>query len=175
VQEASRIELVSIPKGSFYMGSKPGDKDAFPEEKPQHKVTISKPFFLGKYHVTVGQFRRFVDATGYKTEAEKAGDSRTWRKSGIVQTDEHPVVCVSWNDADAFCRWLVKESGATVRLPCEAEWEYACQPGRRRSSTSATTRRTSATMPGTTRIQAIAHTLAASRSPMTLASMTCTG
>jgi len=127
VKKVAGIDLVSIPTGEFYMGSTADDKDAFPEEKPRHKVRITKPFYLGKYHVTLGQFRRFVEATGHKTEAEKASDSRTWWKPGFDQTDECPVVCVSWNDADAFCRWLAKESGANVCLPREAEWEYACR------------------------------------------------
>ena len=129
VKKVSGIELVAIPKGSFYMGSKADDKDAYGDEKPRHKVTISQPFYLGKFHVTVGQFKRFVDATGYKTEGEKAGDEHTWKNPGFEQTDEHPVVCVSWNDADAFCQWLAKETGANVRLPREAEWEYSCRAG----------------------------------------------
>jgi formylglycine-generating enzyme required for sulfatase activity/serine/threonine protein kinase len=127
VKKVAGIDLASIPAGEFYMGSPPDDKDALPEEKPRHKVRITKPFHLGKYHVTVGQFRRFIEATGHTTEAEKAGDIRTWGKPGFDQTDECPVVCVSWNDADAFCRWLAKESGVNVRLPREAEWEFACR------------------------------------------------
>jgi formylglycine-generating enzyme required for sulfatase activity len=127
VKEAGGIDLVAIPAGEFYMGSKPDDKDAKDREKPRHKVRISKPFYLGKYKVTVGQFQRFVKATDYQTEAEKAGDDETWKKPGFDQTDEHPVVCVSWNDAAAFCKWLAKETGAKVRLPREAEWEYCCR------------------------------------------------
>jgi hypothetical protein len=100
VRNASGIELVSIPDGWFYMGSEDGDED----EKRRHKVTISQPFYLGKTKVTVAQFQRFVDATGHKTEAEKEGDQWTWKKPGYLtrsfdQTGEHPVVCVSWNDA----------------------------------------------------------------------------
>jgi formylglycine-generating enzyme required for sulfatase activity len=129
VKKVAGIDLVSISAGEFYMGSKADDKDAFPVEKPRHKVTISQPFYLGKYKVTVGQFKRFVAVTGHKTDAEKAGDSRTWRNPGLDQTEEHPVVCVSWNDADAFCRWLAMETGDKVRLPREAEWEYGCRAG----------------------------------------------
>jgi formylglycine-generating enzyme required for sulfatase activity/serine/threonine protein kinase len=132
VKNVSGIELVSIPAGSFYMGSPNDDKGAWDNEKPQHKVTISNSFYLGKYKVTRGQFQRFVDATSHKTEAEKEGDKWTWKKPGLddngfTQTDEHPVVCVSWNDADAFCRWLADTTGANVRLPYEAEWEYSCR------------------------------------------------
>jgi formylglycine-generating enzyme required for sulfatase activity/serine/threonine protein kinase len=129
VKTVAGIDLVSVPAGEFYMGSGADDKDAWDDEKPRHKVTISKPFYLGKYKVTVGQFKRFVQATGYKTEAEKAGDSSTWKQPGFAQTDEHPVVYLSWNDAHAFCQWLAEETGAKVRLPSEAEWEYSCRAG----------------------------------------------
>jgi formylglycine-generating enzyme required for sulfatase activity len=132
VKKGAGIELVSIPAGEFLMGSGKDDKDAHDDEKPQHKVRITRPFYLGKTKVTVGQFRRFVEATGHTTEAEKAGDKWTWKKPGsrnsaFDQTNEHPVVYLSWNDADAFCQWLAKQTGATVRLPYEAEWEYSCR------------------------------------------------
>jgi formylglycine-generating enzyme required for sulfatase activity len=99
-------------------------------EGPRHEVEISKAFYLGRTPVTVGQFKRFVEAKGYRTEAEKAGDDDTWKNPGFEQKDDHPVVWVSWNDADAYCKWLKKEIGAKeVRLPREAEWEYSCRAG----------------------------------------------
>jgi formylglycine-generating enzyme required for sulfatase activity len=138
----ARIRLKLIPAGTFRMGSPAEDKDAEADEGPQHVVRIGA-FFLGVTEVTRGQFRRFVDETGYKTEAEKDGEGGwgwnqekrvfepdaiyTWLTPGFEQTDEHPVVNVSWNDAVAFCEWLSRVEGQTYRLPTEAEWEYACR------------------------------------------------
>jgi formylglycine-generating enzyme required for sulfatase activity len=129
VKKAFGIDLALIPAGEFDMGSTDDDKDAFEDEKPRHKVTMAQPFYLGKTEVTVGQFKRFVDATGYQTEAEKAGDKKTWKSPGFAQEDDHPVVYVSWNGAVAYCDWLGKEIGKKVRLPREAEWEYSCRAG----------------------------------------------
>ena len=105
------------------------DEDADDEHKPQHDVRISA-FYMGVTEVTRGQFRRFVDETKYKTEAEKDGKGGwgwkeegkafeqdpkyTWRNPGFEQTDEHPVVNVSWNDAVAFCEWLGRGRGPDV-------------------------------------------------------------
>jgi len=118
----------------------------FKDEHPQHRVRITMPFYLGTYHVTRGQFRQFVADAEYKTDAEKGKkpgawgwdpDKKefgfwwdySWRKAGFQQTDEHPVVNVSWNDAVAFCKWLSGKEGKTYQLPSEAEWEYACRAG----------------------------------------------
>jgi formylglycine-generating enzyme required for sulfatase activity len=95
--------------------------------------------------VTVGQFRKFVEAEGYRTEGERDGNGGygfnaagdkfeqkpeyTWRNAGFPQTDDHPVVNVSWNDAVAFGEWLSRKEGTRYRLPTEAEWEYACRAG----------------------------------------------
>jgi formylglycine-generating enzyme required for sulfatase activity len=96
--------------------------------------------------VTRGQFRHFVNDTGYKTDAEKGAkpgasgwnpdtkefgfnEQHCWRNVGFEQSDEHPVVSVSWNDAVAFCKWLSRKEGKSYRLPTEAEWEYACRAG----------------------------------------------
>jgi formylglycine-generating enzyme required for sulfatase activity len=127
-----RLVLVPIPaKGkSFLMGSPDGDPDRFDAEQPQHEVEFTHDWDMGKFEVTVGQFKAFVaDNPGYQTSAEKAGDKYTWRSPGFTQTPEHPVVYVSWNDAQDFCSWLSKRTRQKFRLPFEAEWEYCCRAG----------------------------------------------
>jgi formylglycine-generating enzyme required for sulfatase activity len=121
------MELVLVSRGKFLMGSVDDDLQSYPNEKPQHEVEITKDFYLGKYEVTRGQFRRFVKGTIYRTEAEKAKDAPTWQDTPFGQTDAHPVVNVTWNDAMAFCEWLSVKEGQKYRLPTEAEWEYSCR------------------------------------------------
>ena len=115
------------------------------EEQPQHRVRISRPFYMGAHEVTRGEFAQFVRATGYQTDAKRDGkggcgfDAATgefkqdpiydWQNTGFPQTDRDPVVNVSWNDAAAFCEWLTRREKAVYRLPTEAEWEYACRAG----------------------------------------------
>ena len=131
------IKLAFIPPGEFMMGSDttepvPND-DEFVDKaagrREKHRVRITRLFYLSVTEVTRGQFREFVDDAGYKTDAEKEGSEFTWRDPHFEQTDEHPVVYVSWNDAVAFCDWLSRREGKTYRLPTEAEWEYACRAG----------------------------------------------
>jgi formylglycine-generating enzyme required for sulfatase activity len=111
------------------MGSPDSDPDAQTGELPQHRVRITEAFYLGAHEVTVGQFKRFARETGYETEEEKGKRRSTWRLAIAGQTDNHPVVAVTWNDAKAFCKWLSRKEGRTYRLPTEAEWEYACRAG----------------------------------------------
>ena len=137
------MKLVPVPAGKFMMGS---PKDApRRENEVQHEVTISKPFYMGAFEVTRGQFAQFVSDSGYKTDAEKQGwaeawdanasnkwektSGTSWKNPGFVQTDDHPVVCVSYSDALAFCDWLSRKTSKTVKLPTEAQWEYACRAG----------------------------------------------
>ena len=128
------MEFVWIEAGTFMMGSDNGDWD----EAPVHEVEISRGFWLGKYEVTVGQFRRFVEATEYdagdwcltyENDDWEERSGRNWRNPGYSQSDDHPVVCVSWEDVSAYASWLSSETGVLHRLPSEAEWEYACRAG----------------------------------------------
>ena len=166
-------KLVLIPPGEFLMGSTPAeierglaqatefkigaDRRYVPTEGPQHRVVITKPFRLSATEITVGQFRRFLESSGYQTDSERLGGGNTHRRvkpakgtgpvtgtdtadylydpkisyaaPGYPVTDQSPATQVTWNDAVAYCDWLSRESGAKYRLPTEAEWEYACRAG----------------------------------------------
>jgi len=138
----AKMQFVLVPAGSFMMGGTGKSKwEGQGNEGPIHKVTITKPFYIGRYEVTVAQFAAFVSATKYQTDCEKAGskgegvkDGRwgvqtgvNWQNPGIEQTPDHPVVLVSWNDAQAFAAWMSKQTGRDVRLPTEAQWEFAAR------------------------------------------------
>ena len=139
------IDFVRIDPGTFIMGSKHNyvDKYKWTYELPAHKVTIDYGFYMGSTEVTLEQFGFFVADTGYITDAEKQGwvfsanrekgwhdeVSQDWRFPGFVQTDTEPVTHIGWYDAIAFCQWLADKTGRDVRLPTEAEWEYACRAG----------------------------------------------
>jgi formylglycine-generating enzyme required for sulfatase activity len=111
---------------------------------PAHRVRLTMPFYMGTTEVTVGHFRQFCDATGYKTEAEQGLDAgepikegrpiSTWRKpmawrQDYQQIDDEPVLHLCYNDCVAFCNWLSEQEGVEYCLPTEAEWEYACRAG----------------------------------------------
>jgi len=156
------MRLVSIPAGEYVRGFDASDrrqrefdlvhqysnKQNFQDESPAHRTLITRAFEIAATEVTVGQFREFVAATGYTTDAEKNGGALgcfpeeenyvdrfhqdpdiNWKTPGFPQSDEHPVVGVSWHDAQEFCRWLSEKENAVYRLPSEAEWEYACRAG----------------------------------------------
>ena len=160
--ESLGMKFVSIPAGEFQMGSNETAADlqragfVIPpgydpsDESPVHNVGLSA-FRMQSTEVTRGQFAEFVRSTNYRTDAEKDGKGGwgydpevifkqdpefNWRNTGFPQTDNHPVVNVSWNDADAFAQWLTEQSrqkGETVRylLPTEAQFEYALRAGAR--------------------------------------------
>jgi formylglycine-generating enzyme required for sulfatase activity len=128
------IVMVYIPAGEFTMGS-----EDYEREKPPHNVFLDG-YWMGKTEVTVGQFRIFINDNGYMTEAEKSGGAyvyveskwekkrdANWKNPYFSQDDKHPVVCVSWNDANAYCDWLSKKTGLKFKLPTEAQWEKAAR------------------------------------------------
>ena len=127
-------ELVLIPTGRFQMGSlehehavalKAGaQKHWLARETPAHWVGIEHSFALGRYPVTVGEWKLYVRATGWESQSDT-----DWRLPGFMQSDDHPVVGVSWADAQLYLAWLSAQTGQSYRLPSEAEWEYACRAG----------------------------------------------
>jgi formylglycine-generating enzyme required for sulfatase activity len=166
------MHMLPLPAGEFLMGSdEPVEalQKAYPlmerkrledlaDEAPVHRVRITKAFYMGQTEVTVGQFRRFLKASGYVPESIADGtggygynpkhsvtygpDKRqrgdqfegrdvrySWANPGFAQTDKHPVVNVTLGDARALAQWLSKTEGRTYRLPTEAEWEYAARAG----------------------------------------------
>ena len=130
-------ELVVIPAGTFRMGSPASEAGRYDREGPRHEVTLRSRFALGRYEVTRGEYAAFVSATGWRSSrgcymwdgSWNLDDEASWRAPGFAQGDGHPVVCVSWTDAQAYVRWLSEETGKGYRLPSEAEWEYAARGG----------------------------------------------
>ena len=132
-------EMVVVPAGRFEMGSPASEADRHVNEGPVHRVTFARPFAVGVHEVTRGEFARFVSATGRSMGACNVWDGKEWKERsgsnwkmpGFSQTDAHPVVCVNWNDAKAYVRWLSGRTGEEYRLLSEAEWEYVARAGTR--------------------------------------------
>lgn len=137
-----KLELRRIAKGTFVEGSPASDSYREPDEV-QRNVTISKTFWIGKYPITRAQFARFVAETRHQTDAEKGQSGGfgwdgarlkqdkqyNWRNPGFTQTDDDPVTLVTFGDANAFTAWASRKTGRRVRLPTEAEFEYAARGG----------------------------------------------
>lgn len=113
-----RLTYVWIPAGSFKMGCVPDDKQCDKDESAQHEVKIEKDFWMTRTEVTAGAYDKFVSATGHR----KPGSTQTRTDQGT----ELPVTKISWEDADAYCKW----AGAGGHLPTEVEWEYAARGGK---------------------------------------------
>lgn len=161
------IELVWIPPGEFMLGSTQQEQDwavanktvrrfVTAEGSQPRKAIIHRGFWMGRTEVTVGQWKKFVAATHYLTDGEKLGEAyvpagpgsiewvtkkgASWQNPsfGTRLKDNHPVCCISWPDAVAFCEWLNETEqkanklpqGCKYRLPAEVEWEYACRAGK---------------------------------------------
>jgi formylglycine-generating enzyme required for sulfatase activity len=144
------MKLALIPAGEFRMGSPTWEQYHFDSER-WHSVRITRPFYIGAYEVTLGEFLQFYDDGNNKDEwTSQPKETSIWGGITLLddkyrnyfegqvsplawghpdQTPQHPVVNVNWDDAVAFCDWLSRKEGKRYRLPTEAEWEYACRAG----------------------------------------------
>jgi formylglycine-generating enzyme required for sulfatase activity len=133
-------EMVIVPPGSFQLGSPASERERDEDEGPQRRVSFARGFAVGKFEVTRAQWAAFMRATGRSTETGcvawnprgqkfELDRQRSWEAPGFEQTDDHPVVCVSWDDAKAYVAWLGRLTGKPYRLLSEAEWEYAARAG----------------------------------------------
>ena len=129
-------EMVMLARARFVIGSPDTEPDREPDEGPRRAVQFASDFAIGRHEVTRGQYARFARETGRPAEtgcyswdgqrfAQRARGG--WSDPGFAQTENDPVVCVSWDDAAAYARWLSGATGKRYRLPSEAEWEYAAR------------------------------------------------
>ena len=132
-------EMVAIAPGGFVMGSPASEEGRYDTEGPQRTVTIARAFAAGRMEVTRGQYAAFASETGrpaqgscyYFSVAQNKfvndDPAKDWTSPGFAQADDHPVVCVTWDDAQAYTQWLSRKTGKAYRLLTEAEWEYAAR------------------------------------------------
>lgn len=130
--------MVAVPAGRFIMGSLASEPKREAAREDQVPVTIARPFAIGAFAVTRGEFASFVAATGHQPapgcyfwtgKSWEGRADRSWQTPGIPQDDRHPVVCVDVGDAKAYAAWLTAKTGKTYRLPSEAEREYSTRAG----------------------------------------------
>ncbi|MEI7787998.1 MAG: SUMF1/EgtB/PvdO family nonheme iron enzyme, partial [Chlorobiaceae bacterium] len=145
ILQRESLNFINIRGALFTMGS-PESEVGRRHDETEHQVKVGD-FYLCRYAVTVTEFQEFIEASGYRTDAEKGNGSwmyegAKWKEKeginwryGVSDIERkageynHPVVHVSWNDADAYCKWRTVTTGKKFRLPTEAEWEYACRAG----------------------------------------------
>lgn len=134
-------KMIFVKGGDFVFSNQFGDGS----EDEQPRPAKVGDFYISQHEITVGEFKQFVKETDYQTLAEKEGtclvyrfvsdsdrgwrDEKgiSWRNPSFSQTDNHPVVCLAWEDTVEFCRWLSKKTGRNYRLPTEFEWEFAAR------------------------------------------------
>ena len=128
--------MVVVPEGSFTMGSPDNEPGRYADEGPRHEVNIAKAFAVGKFDVTKDEFAAFVRETGYDAGSKcysfnkdkwEEVTGRSWRDPGFPQTGSHPAVCLNWDDAQAYVKWLKDKTGQSYRLLSESEWEYSAR------------------------------------------------
>ena len=148
IENSLGMKLRLIPPGEFLMGNTQAEADQLARSleeggasdydkfvsrtsSPQHRVRLTRPFRLSECEVTVGQYRKFIEATNYVSTMEQLGVKRFgWTSSAVApDAEQRAVIGVSWDDAKAFCKWLSEQEGRTYDLPSEAQWEYACRAG----------------------------------------------
>ncbi len=143
--------MITVDAGTFRMGCTSGFRCE--NNTPVRDVIIERAFAMSVFEVTLGDFRAFVERTRYRPESDSVRANlrnrtgcwgftlaqfrglernpgvrpRTWLQPGFPQSDNHPVVCITWHDASEYVRWLESETGRPYRLPSEAEWEYAAR------------------------------------------------
>ena len=132
-------EMVVVPPGRFLMGSPDSEAGRLQHEGPRRFVTISKPIAVSRFEVTFGQYARFVDDTGHDSgnacvvwtgvDGGEVVEGRNWLDPNFQQAADHPVVCISWNDARAYIDWLGRATGKRYRFLSESEWEYMARAG----------------------------------------------
>jgi formylglycine-generating enzyme required for sulfatase activity len=133
-------ELVVIPAGTAIVGASANDKFRNADELPERKIAISQPFAVSRYEITRDQYEAFVRATHRPvggdclTDRRKRGDwqidaTTTFRDPGFTQAGDHPVACVSWDEAQAYIAWLNTQTQGGYRLLSEVEWEYVARGG----------------------------------------------
>ncbi len=135
--------MIVVPAGEFMIGSAPEETGRNKNEGPQRNVQFDQAIAISQTEITVAQFKQFVNATDYVTTAENEPEvgcrifddgwrwepGRNWKDPNYDQSENHPVVCVSWDDAFAYIEWLSDDTGEQYNLPSEAEWEYAARSG----------------------------------------------
>ena len=129
-------EMIVIPAGHFIQGTNATEMEPQVNEGPMRQVTIDYALAVSRYEITKAEFAFFATESGYLGEgcyiyngAWKMEDSRSWRSPGFDQEDNHPVTCISWNDAQSYVRWLTYKTDRKYRLLSSSEWEYAARSG----------------------------------------------
>lgn len=132
-------EMVVIPAGRFTMGSPESEAGRRTNEGPQRTVTIAKPFAVSRFEVTRGQYAQFVRQTAHVSgnncivwTGSRGGEpvrGKNWQDPNFAQTDNHPVVCITWGDAKAYIAWLNQKTGKAYGFLSEAQWEYSARAG----------------------------------------------